>query len=126
MTQLEFPLIIPYEKSRHGLEFGPKQGSSAQDTEWNLPDGERESQKRGRLSGKIMYVVGESDGPDPIHERVYSLGPLADSNKTIRSYFCAMVLGMGAPETQRKIFDPKFRVENTKRKFVSYIASHCV
>jgi hypothetical protein len=76
--------------------------------------------------GKIMYVVGESDGPDPIHERVYSLGPLADSNKTIRSYFGAMVLGMGAPETQRKIFDPKFRVNNTKKKFVSYIASNCV
>jgi hypothetical protein len=73
-----------------------------------------------------MYVVGESDRPDPIHERVYSSGPLAYSNKTIRSYFGAMVLGMGAPETQRKIFDPKFHVENTKRKFVSYIASHCV
>jgi hypothetical protein len=76
--------------------------------------------------GKIMYVVGESDGPDPIHERVYSLGPLADSKKTIRSYFGAMVLGMGAPETQRKIFDPKFRVNNTKKKFLSYIASNCV
>jgi hypothetical protein len=76
--------------------------------------------------GKIMYVVGESDGPDPIHERVYSLGPLADSNKTIRSYFGAMVLGMGAPKRQRRIFYPKFRVENTKKKFVSYIASNCV
>jgi hypothetical protein len=77
--------------------------------------------------GKIMYVVGESEGPSPFeHERIYSLGPLADSNKTIRAYFGAMVLGMAKPENQRKIFDPRRRVKNTKKKFVSYIASNCV
>jgi hypothetical protein len=77
--------------------------------------------------GKIMYVDGESsEGPPPTHERIYSLGPRADSNKTTRSYFGAMVLGMAGPETQKKIFDHQFRVKNTKKKFLTYMVSNCV
>jgi hypothetical protein len=76
--------------------------------------------------GKIMYVVGESDGPYPTHERVYSLGPLADSKKTIKAYFGAMVLGMQKSKNQQKMFDPQFRVKNNKKRFLSYVVSRCV
>jgi hypothetical protein len=76
--------------------------------------------------GKIMYVVGESTISYPTHERVYSLGPLADSKKTIRAFFGAMVLGMQKSKTQQKMFDPQFRVKNNKKKFLSYVVSRCV
>jgi hypothetical protein len=33
---------------------------------------------------------------------------------------------VAGPETQRKIFDPRFRVKNTRKKFVSYIVSNRV
>jgi hypothetical protein len=76
--------------------------------------------------GKIMYVVGESKAlGDLKHERVYSLGPLADSKKTLRAYFGAMVLGMAKSQTQQKMFDPQFRVKNTKKKFLYYLVSRC-
>jgi hypothetical protein len=79
------------------------------------------------IPGKIMYADGESsEGPTTTHERIYSLGPHADSNKTTRSYFGAMVLGLAGPETQRKIFDHQFRIKNTKKRFLSYIVSNCV
>jgi hypothetical protein len=76
--------------------------------------------------GKIMYVVGESNGPSVKHERVYTLGPLADSGKSTRAYFGAMVLGVAKSKTQKKIFDPKSRVKNSKKKFLLYVVSNCV
>jgi hypothetical protein len=64
--------------------------------------------------------------PCPKHKRVYSLGPLADSKKTIRSYVGAMVLGLAGSKTQKKMFDPQFRVKNNKKNFLLYVNSHCV
>jgi hypothetical protein len=89
------------------------------------PSGEGNPNMEDAFPGKIMYIDGESAGPSPAHERVYSLGPLADSNNTIRSYYGAMILGVAKPDTQQKIFDPNFRVKNTKKKFLSYIVSNC-
>jgi hypothetical protein len=47
---------------------------------------------------EIQKVVtgpnGSAHDSNGSHERVYSLGPLADSNNTIRSYYGAMILGV--------------------------------
>jgi hypothetical protein len=117
---------VPAQKFNSTMAFGPND-LLILTRAGNCQMGKGVKKIQNAFPGKIMYVVGEVDGPDPhAHERIYSLGPLADSSKTLRSYFGAMVLAMYSPETQRKIFDPQFRVHNTKQKFVSYIASNCV
>jgi hypothetical protein len=37
-----------------------------------------------------------------------------------------MILGMAGSKTQKKIFDPRFRVKNNKKNFLLYVNSHCV
>jgi hypothetical protein len=120
---------VPARRFQYKMEFGPN------DLLLKTQNGMCPTAEKGKWSpqiedvfpGKILYVDGESSaGPPPTHERIYSMGPRADSNKTTRSYFGAMVLGLSGPETQKKIFDHQFRVKNTKKRFLSYIVSNCV
>jgi hypothetical protein len=120
---------VPAKGFQYTMEFGPKD-LLLKTREGMCPTAEKGNpgpEIEDVFPGKIMYVDGESSkGPPRTHERIYYLGPDADSNKTTRSYFGAMVLGLAGPETQRKIFDHQFRVKNTKKRFLSYIVSHCV
>jgi hypothetical protein len=64
---------------------------------------ERKKRYIGRFPGKIMYVNGEWTDLTT-HERVFSLGPLADLEQDILFLLWCHGSGNGAPETQRKIF----------------------
>jgi hypothetical protein len=64
-----------------------------------------------RTLGKIMYVNGtEMDTP----QRVFSLGPLADSSKTLFTGAC-MVLWNGGLMRPREDIWPQFRVRAKRR-----------
>lgn len=77
--------------------------------------------------GKILTMNGESRSDIVADGRqTFSLGAYADTNATLSVSFGAMYLGNLPPDVQQRIFDPKRRRRNTKKKFLMYITSNCV
>jgi hypothetical protein len=78
---------------------------------------------RDHFKGKALFLNGESRF-DQRAERIYDLGYLADSNRSIRVLGAAQVLMDYGPESWEKLFFQK--PINTKQRFMIYAASHCV
>jgi Glycosyltransferase family 10 (fucosyltransferase) C-term len=76
------------------------------------------------FQGKAIFLNGEAYN-DQRAERIYALGYLADSNRSIQVLGAAQVLMDYGPESWENLFFHK-PINTSRQRFMIYAASHCV
>ena len=77
--------------------------------------------------GKILFLHGANKKSTPeSHERLYSLGPLPESNHTVHTTYGALHLVTFPLNVQQTIYKPQLKPKNNGKYFLLYLASHCV